>query len=83
MSGNSPIILLYHQVSPENTKFIENYNINVKPNLFDEHMKILKNEYAPITFEEWNEAIKNDDDVSDRVLVTFDDGYKDVINSLI
>ena len=80
MSGNSPIILLYHQVSPENTKFIENYNINVKPNLFDEHMKILKNEYAPITFEEWNEAIKNDDDVSDRVLVTFDDGYKDVIN---
>ena len=80
MSGNSPIILLYHQVSPEDTKFIENYNINVKPNLFDKHMKILKNEYAPITFEEWNEAIKNDDDVSDRVLVTFDDGYKDVIN---
>ena len=80
MSGNSPIILLYHQVSPEDTKFIENYNINVKPNLFDKHMKILKNEYAPITFEEWNEAIKNDDNVSDRVLVTFDDGYKDVIN---
>ena len=26
MSGNNPIILLYHQVSPEDTKFIENYN---------------------------------------------------------
>ena len=36
MSGNNPIILLYHQVSPEDTKFIENYNINVKPKLFDE-----------------------------------------------
>ena len=80
MSGSSPIILLYHQVSPENTKFIENYNINVKPTLFDEHMKILKDEYAPITFDEWNEAIKNNDNVSDRVLVTFDDGYKDVVN---
>ena len=80
MSGNNPIILLYHQVSPEDTKFIENYNINVKPKLFDEHMKILKDEYAPITFDEWNEAIKNNDNVSDRVLVTFDDGYKDVIN---
>ena len=28
MSGNSPIILLYHQLSPEDTKFIENYNQN-------------------------------------------------------
>jgi len=80
MSGSSPIILLYHQVSPSKTTFIENYNINVKPTLFDEHMKILKDEYAPITFDEWNEAIKNNDNVSDRVLVTFDDGYKDVIN---
>lgn len=80
MSGNNPIILLYHQVSPEDTKFIENYNINVKPKLFDEHMKILKEDYAPITFDEWNDAIKNNEDVSDRVLVTFDDGYKDVIN---
>ena len=80
MSGNSPIILLYHQVSPNKTTFIENYNINVEPNLFDNHMKILKEEYAPITFDEWNDAIKNNDDVSNRVLVTFDDGYKDVIN---
>ena len=80
MSVNSPIILLYHQVSPNKTTFIENYNINVEPNLFDNHMKILKEEYAPITFDEWNDAIKNNDDVSNRVLVTFDDGYKDVIN---
>ena len=80
MSGNSPIILLYHQVSTNKTTFIENYNINVEPNLFDKHMKILKEEYAPITFDEWNDAIKNNDDVSNRVLVTFDDGYKDVIN---
>ena len=80
MSGNNPIILLYHQVSPNNTKFIENYNINVEPNLFDKHMKILRDEYNPITFDEWNEAIKNNENVSNRVLVTFDDGYKDVVN---
>ena len=80
MSGNKPIILLYHQISPNDTKFIENYNINVKPKLFDEHMKILRDSFKPITFNEWNEAIKNNEDITDRVLVTFDDGYKDAIN---
>ena len=80
MSGNNPIILLYHQVSPEDTKFIENYNINVNPKIFDKHMKILKDNFKPITFDEWVNATKNNEDVSDRVLVTFDDGYKDVIN---
>ena len=80
MSGNNPIILLYHQVSPSQTRFIENYNINVKPKLFEKHIKILKSEYKPINFYEWGEAIKNNEDVSNRVLITFDDGYKDVIN---
>jgi len=80
MSGNKPIVLLYHQVSSKNTKFIENYNINVNPKLFDKHMKILKNNFSTITFKEWGEAIKNNEDVSNKILVTFDDAYSDAVN---
>jgi peptidoglycan/xylan/chitin deacetylase (PgdA/CDA1 family) len=80
MSGNKPIVLLYHQVSSKNTKFIENYNINVNPKLFDNHMKILKNNFSTITFKEWGEAIKNNEDVSNKILVTFDDAYSDAVN---
>ena len=80
MNGNKPIVLLYHQISPKNTKFIENYNINVKPKLFDEHMKIIRDNFNPITFSEWVDAIRNGENISNRILVSFDDGYCDAVN---
>ena len=80
MNGNKPLVLLYHQICDQESKLLKNFNISISPKLFNEHMKILKEYFKPITFSEWNYSVKNNIDIKDRIIVTFDDGYRDAIN---
>jgi len=75
-SNKYPLVILYHEISDIEHSSLNGYNINIKPNIFKEHMEVLHNKYSPITFEEMDYSIKNNKDISDRVMVTFDDGYK-------
>lgn len=73
-------ILMYHHVEDQKTA-TENKraNLNVPPELFDEHMEYLKNkEYSPI----WPVDLINFFDQGTPlpkkpVMITFDDGYED------
>ena len=80
MNGNKPLVLLYHQISDQNSTMLKNFNINIDPKLFNEHMKIIKENFKPITFSEWHYSVNHNIDIRDRIIVTFDDGYREAIN---
>lgn len=64
------VILLYHRVNYLNRDL---FNINVTPDNFERHIRILKNHYNVITFND----LKRNDIKKPSVIITFDDGYYD------
>ena len=65
-------ILLYHSINDDNS------SMSLKINIFENQMKYLrKNGYKTVTFDEINKSEKK------QIIITFDDGYKDVINNAL
>ena len=64
------VVLLYHRVNYLNRDL---FNINVTPDNFERHIRILKNHYNVITFND----LKRNDIKEPSVIITFDDGYYD------
>lgn len=64
------VVLLYHRVNHLNRDL---FNINVTPDNFERHIRILKNHYNVITFND----LKRNDIKEPSVIITFDDGYYD------
>ena len=65
-------ILLYHSINDDNS------SMSLKINIFENQMKYLrKNGYKTVTFDEINKSAKK------QIIITFDDGYKDVINNAL
>ena len=61
-------ILLYHSISNDNSEM----SLNV--NFFERQIKYLKNNgYTSINFDEIDQSVKK------QIIITFDDGYKDVL----
>jgi len=65
-------VLLYHSISDDNSK------MSLKLNIFENQIKYLKNNgYKSINFDEIDQSKKK------QIIITFDDGYKDVfVNAL-
>lgn len=74
------IILTYHRVArlPGYP-----YRIVVDPEHFDQHMKILKKWYRPIGLSELRTCLNEGVIPSRTVVVTFDDGYADILQNAI
>ena len=76
---NFPKVLLYHEVTERPHSFVSRYDINLNPRVFATHMRALKAHYAPISVSELESERQAGADVRDRVLVTFDDGYREAV----
>ena len=65
-------ILLYHSISDDNSE------MSLSVDVFENQIKYLKNKgYTSINFDEIDHKVKK------QIIITFDDGYKDVfINAL-
>ncbi len=70
----SPAVFLYHRVA----ELDYDYNLlAVSPQNFEEHLKIIKNNFTPVSTAEIIKRIKTNSLTGDEVAITFDDGYYD------
>ncbi len=72
-------ILMYHSIS-ENLFGMSHpyYHIHTSPEVFSQQMRWLRNEkYSTISLAEAWEAVSSGADISKKVVLTFDDGYRD------
>lgn len=77
-----PKIFLYHELSNEDTNFsndshIESFDITHNFNSFSNHLKSISSRYQIVSVEDLIIARKDNLDISDCALITFDDGYYD------
>lgn len=80
-TSNYPLVLLYHQIDTSICSLINHYSISINPKIFEQHIKIIKEHFAPIGFEETLYCQKENTDVRSRILLTFDDGYRAAIQN--
>ena len=81
--NNYPLVLLYHEVDEKASPLLNYYNINVHPKVFDQQIKMIKSFYCPINFSEFVEAYESGTDIRERILITFDDGYKSAVQKAV
>jgi len=74
-------ILMYHSISPNLFGLWHSYyQINTTPEVFSTQMRWLRNAgYHSIDLSEMVEGLSNDTDMSKKFVITFDDGYRDVL----
>ena len=79
-TAKSLAILFYHSVSDrraEQASYIPQ-GITTEPNLFRQHMRLLRKEYNPITLNDACNWLNEKQDIPpNSVIVTFDDGFED------
>lgn len=70
-------VLLYHNIADEVDGEEYNALLNVSADLFEQHMRALKNAgYTPITFDMYYDYVTNDAPLPYKpILISFDDGY--------
>jgi peptidoglycan/xylan/chitin deacetylase (PgdA/CDA1 family) len=74
-------ILMYHSISP-NLFGLSNpyYQINTTLEMFSMQMRWLRNDgYSALSLSEMVEALSTDMEIEKKVVITFDDGYRDVL----
>ncbi|MBI3169147.1 MAG: polysaccharide deacetylase family protein [Chloroflexi bacterium] len=78
-SRNALYALVYHRVDWEDSQpRLDPQNLSATPRQFEQQMRLLVNEYHPVTGDEVLEAVTGGKPLSPRaVLVTVDDGYRD------
>ena len=70
----SSVILLYHRVdNPSNDPLL----LSVSPDVFEQQLKYLKDNFIVVKLSELVEDIKNKKIDKNKVSITFDDGYED------
>lgn len=77
-----PKIFLYHELSNEATNLskdtcIESFDITHNFDSFNNHLKAISNRYQIVSVKDLIAAKKDNLDISDCALITFDDGYYD------
>ena len=80
--SNSVPILAYHSISENLFGYSHPYyQINTSPTIFAEQMKWLRNAgYHTIDLHDLPAAFENGSDLSKRFVITFDDGYRDILS---
>jgi peptidoglycan/xylan/chitin deacetylase (PgdA/CDA1 family) len=79
--SNYPCILLYHEIDPISRPLLNHYYINLNPRVFETHARTIHRHFKPIGTEEMIAARRAGQDVRDRVMITFDDGYRAAIRN--
>jgi peptidoglycan/xylan/chitin deacetylase (PgdA/CDA1 family) len=76
-------ILMYHRIATDGPPGLKRWRL--APELFDAHMNALHGAgYQTITLAEWAEAVDRQRPVEGkRVLLTFDDGYRDFLSGAV
>jgi hypothetical protein len=74
-------ILMYHSISPNLFGLSHpHYQINTTPDMFSIQMRWLRKAgYCSIDLSEMVVGLSNDKDMRKKVVITFDDGYRDVL----
>lgn len=72
----SAVVLMYHRVA-ELT--FDPWRLAVSPGWFDEHMAVLRKSFRPLSLTELADATAGGEVPPRAVVVTFDDGYRDVL----
>lgn len=67
---NTLSVFVYHEVSDRPSRFCEEFNLNVNPKLFDEHLHWIKDNFNVINPDE----LTNGDYKTPAAMITFDDG---------
>lgn len=68
------IVLLYHRVAEQ---AVDPWSLCVKPQHFVEHLQVLAQSYRPLSLEQLLRIIEERGVLKECVVVTFDDGYAD------
>ncbi|MDR1480126.1 MAG: polysaccharide deacetylase family protein [Planctomycetaceae bacterium] len=80
MLPRSVLILAYHSVATDWRKQADyiTRGITTDADIFEDHMRILRQEYNPITLEEVSDGLRGTFSLPPRsIVVTFDDGFAD------
>ena len=70
-------ILLYHSVSPSESIYTSGLNVNVTPSNFDSQLSYLSKNYDVVSLDEIVSLTKKRADYTNKVALTFDDGFMD------
>jgi peptidoglycan/xylan/chitin deacetylase (PgdA/CDA1 family) len=73
-SQHKAIVLLYHRIANIET---DPWQLAVSPANFDEHLRLLKQDYNVISLDQLSKQIQNDKLGKRNICITFDDGYAD------
>jgi len=68
------LVLMYHRIG---TPVSDPWNLSVSPENFEQHLKVLKNNYSVVSTDELVEKLKTKNIKNRSVAITFDDGYLD------
>ena len=72
---NQPRILMYHRI-------VNNTNLpGIDPELFEQQLIYIKNHFNVIGMNELVRKLNNDDGFKNNMVVTFDDGHKDIFQT--
>jgi len=69
-------IFLYHEVSPKPSEFHQQFDLNVLPEIFEEHVKIISRNFNVITPTELMSGVYD----TPAALITFDDGSRGIFD---
>jgi peptidoglycan/xylan/chitin deacetylase (PgdA/CDA1 family) len=75
---NSAPVLMYHSISDDTEHVHPYYQTTTSPQVFAEHMRFLsENRYSVISLGELVSGMRQGRSLSDCVVITFDDGFRD------
>jgi peptidoglycan/xylan/chitin deacetylase (PgdA/CDA1 family) len=75
---NGAPVLMYHSISDDTEDVHPYYQTTTSPQVFAEHMRFLsENRYSVISLGELVSAMRQGRSLSDCVVITFDDGFRD------
>lgn len=75
-------ILLYHSISENPGSLISPFN--VRPKTFERHLQIIEEEdLETVTLTELIEAWNNGESAEKKIVITFDDGYRDFLETAL
>jgi peptidoglycan/xylan/chitin deacetylase (PgdA/CDA1 family) len=83
-SGNALYVLVYHRVDwPDSQPHLDPHNLSATPEQFERHMRLIADEYNPVSADDVLNAILRGSKLPPRaVMVTVDDGYRDFKNNI-